>query len=412
MPMQTAITEQSRELPISGDYDVVVAGGGIAGVAAALAAARAGASVCLLEKACALGGLATIGNIIVYLPLCDGLGHQVSGGICEELLKLSVSDITEPLPNLHIKPIPEAWQKGGNLEERRNVRYRANYNPITFSYKLERLLLKNKVKIFFDSRFCTVIKEQNRIVAVVIENQDGRTALRCQAVVDASGSADVCYQAGEKTVSLSSNVLCGWFYYVENGEVRLCTMTKSLDMNGRRNPAAGRNYRGDRSSEVNDFLLNSRKMMMDTMAQRSQENNSQIYPILAPQMPSFRMIRRLAGRHTLRESDDRRWFEDTLGMTGDWRLSGPVYCLPLSILAGVRNHNLITAGRCISSAGRAWDVTRVIPTCAVSGEAAGAAAAFLALDKLPSFQDLDCRSLQTYLRRRRVIIDRKRLQNT
>ncbi len=410
--MQTTITEKARELPISGDYDLVVVGGGIAGVAAALAAVRAGATVCLLEKACALGGLATIGNVIVYLPLCDGLGNQVSGGICEELIKLSVADVTEPLANLYLKPIPVAWQKGGSLEERRTARYRASYNPITFAYQLERLLLKNKVKIVLDSRFCTVIKEQNRITAVVIENKDGRTALRCRAVVDASGDADVCYAAGEKTASLSSNVLCSWFYYVENGEVRLCAMSKTPDDSGKRNPAAGRNYRGDKSSEVTDFLLNSRKMMMATIAQRSQENNSQIYPILAPQMPSFRMTRRLVGRHTLRVADDRRWFEDTLGMTGDWRRPGPVYCLPMSTLAGVRTANLITAGRCLSSAGRAWDVTRVIPTCAVSGEAAGAAAAFLALDKIPSFRDLDCKSLQTYLRRKRVIIDRALLQNT
>ncbi len=409
--MSETIIEPTRALPIRGDYEVVVVGGGIAGVAAALAAARAGASVCLLEKACALGGLATIGNVIVYLPLCDGLGHQVCGGISEELLKLSVADITEPLPNLQIKPIPAAWRKDGNREERRSVRYRASYHPVAFSYRLERLLLKHKIDLFFDSRVCGVIKEQRRIVAVVLENQDGRTALRCQAVVDASGNAEVCFQAGEKTVSLTSNVLCSWFYYVENGEVRLCPMSKSLDMNGRRNPSAGRNYRADRASEVNAFLLNSRKMMMDSLSQRSRENNSQIYPILAPQMPSFRMGRRLAGRQTLRQSDDHRWFEDTLGMTGDWRQSGPIYCLPLSVLAGVQNHNLITAGRCLSSAGRAWDVTRVIPTCAVSGEAAGAAAAFLALDKLSSFQDLDCKSLQTYLRRRRVIIDRKLLQN-
>jgi len=410
--MQIPITEKARELPVSGDYDVVVVGGGIAGVAAALAAVRAGATACLLEKTCALGGLATIGNVIVYLPLCDGLGHQVSGGICEELIKLSVVDITEPMPNLYIKPIPAAWQKGGSLEERRTARYRASYNPITFAYRLERLLLKNKVKIVFDSRFCTVIKEQNRITAVVLENKDGRTALRCRAVVDASGDADVCYMAGEKTASLSSNVLCGWFYYVENGEVKLCSMTKPQDASGKRNPAAGRNYRGDKGSEVTDFLLNSRKMMMATIAQRSQENNSQIYPILAPQMPSFRMTRRLVGRHTLRETDDRRWFEDTLGMTADWRCPGPVYCLPMSVLAGVHNANLITAGRCLSSAGKTWDVTRVIPTCAVSGEAAGAAAAFLALDKILSFRDLDCKSLQTYLRRKRVIIDRALLHNT
>jgi len=123
------------------------------------------------------------------------------------------------------------------------------------------------------------------------------------------------------------------------------------------------------------------------------------------------MTRRLAGRRVLRESDKRRWFENTLGMTGDWRYPGPIYCLPMEILAAVHTSNLITAGRCISSAGRAWDVTRAIPTCAVTGQAAGTAAAFLALDQLPRFQDIDTRSLQKYLQRQKVIINRKLLHH-
>ena len=74
-------TEPAKRLPVSGEFDVIVVGGGIAGVAAAIAAARNGADVCLLEKEFGLGGLATLVNIIKYLPLCDGLGNQVIGGL-------------------------------------------------------------------------------------------------------------------------------------------------------------------------------------------------------------------------------------------------------------------------------------------------------------------------------------------
>ena len=73
------------------NYDVAVCGGGIAGISAALAAAREGKKVILFEKQYMLGGLGTAGLVTIYLPLCDGYGHQVSFGIAEELLKLSVT---------------------------------------------------------------------------------------------------------------------------------------------------------------------------------------------------------------------------------------------------------------------------------------------------------------------------------
>ena len=71
------------------NYDVVVVGGGIAGIAASVAAARKGASVLLLEKSVNLGGLATIGLISWYEPLCDGEGNQMMASIAEELIKLT-----------------------------------------------------------------------------------------------------------------------------------------------------------------------------------------------------------------------------------------------------------------------------------------------------------------------------------
>ena len=84
--MAKTVEEPAREIPVWGEYDVIVVGGGVAGVAAAVAAARNGARVCLIEKAHALGGLATLGLVVYYLPLCDGRGNQVIGGLGEEII--------------------------------------------------------------------------------------------------------------------------------------------------------------------------------------------------------------------------------------------------------------------------------------------------------------------------------------
>jgi flavin-dependent dehydrogenase len=71
-------------------FDIVIVGGGIAGVAAALQSARMGMQTVLIEKTALVGGLATSGLINVFLPLCDGNGHQVTFGIAEEMLRKSI----------------------------------------------------------------------------------------------------------------------------------------------------------------------------------------------------------------------------------------------------------------------------------------------------------------------------------
>ena len=127
------IKRPARAVPVWGSWDVVVAGGGIAGVAAALAAARNGAKTCLVEKYAGLGGLATLGHIIVYLPLCDGRGRQVSFGIAEELLKA-------PIPYGAARPAG-AWAApaGATDEALRKERYELRYDPGPMVIALERI---------------------------------------------------------------------------------------------------------------------------------------------------------------------------------------------------------------------------------------------------------------------------------
>lgn len=101
------ITEPGRRLEVSRRAGVVIAGGGVAGISAAIAAARGGADVVLLEREYCLGGMATLGLITIYLPLDDGMGNQVTFGISEELLRLSIEHGAEA-------NYPKAWLEGGD----------------------------------------------------------------------------------------------------------------------------------------------------------------------------------------------------------------------------------------------------------------------------------------------------------
>ena len=107
-------------------------------------------------------------------------------------------------------------------------------------------------------------------------------------------------------------------------------------------------------------------------------------PVTIATVPQIRMTRRIVGCYTMETADEYKAFPDSIGMFGNWKKRGPVYQLPFRSLYGTKVKNLITAGRCLSAEDTMWDVTRVIPVCAVSGEAAGTAAAmsddFAALD--------------------------------
>ena len=96
--------EECGQVPFKGSYDVIVAGGGVAGVSAALAARRLGKSVLLIEKSLMLGGLATLGQINFFVPMCNGRGKQIIYGMAEELLRESIK--------YGYDTIPVEWQNG------------------------------------------------------------------------------------------------------------------------------------------------------------------------------------------------------------------------------------------------------------------------------------------------------------
>ena len=99
-----------------------------------------------------------------------------------------------------------------------------------------------------------------------------------------------------------------------------------------------------------------------------------------------------------------------IGLTGDWRRRGPVYPIPLRSLQSEEVGNLFVAGRCISADHSVVDVTRAIPTCAVSGEACGVAAALLVKDKIVD-HTVPLEKLKKILIDTGGLLDRRLLEN-
>lgn len=383
---------ENLSTPITYQTDVVVAGGGFAGIAAALSAARNGSKVMLIEKSFILGGLGTSGLVTIYLPLCDGLGHQVSYGIAEELLWESVKYGAEAED-------PSAWREGGTFEQRRDgQRFRVRYNAQSAAIIFEQLLKDAGVTILYGTSVCAVQKENGYVRHVMIENKSGRQAIEVKSVVDATGDADIFAFADAKTETFKQgNILAAWYYYAKDGKYDLqclgaCDIPdKEKTKENAPKALVPTRFAGIEGQELSEMVQTSH----DVMLKHALENERVIATM--PTIPQIRMTRRLEGFYVMDDTEMHKEFSDSVGMFGDWRKKGPCYELPFRTLYGKDLKNVIGAGRCISVTDAMWDITRVIPVCAVTGEAAG-----LAASMTDDFSNFDVTKLQEKLLERGV----------
>lgn len=354
---------------------MVVVGGGIAGVSAAVAAARHGASVCLVERTATLGGLATAGLIAIYLPLCDGCGTQLAGGIAEELLKLSLK--------LGPGHVPEPWTRKASAAERARERYQTPFNPAGFALALDKWVLEAGVTLRFQSLVTDVSTRGDRIEALIVEEAAGAGALQADSVIDASGDATVAARCGLTTAE-EDNWLSAWYYLARAATDDAESFVISLRIlgayaDGRNRPRGTGKYSGIGPEDVTRFIIDSRRVIRNELASEQKHlGRERAFPMSIPSLPQFRTTRRLVGRHELEGEDDGRGFPDAVGMMGDWRRPGPVYQIPFRTLLATRMANLLVAGRCVSATASGLEIVRAIPACAVTGQAAGTAAALAA----------------------------------
>ena len=396
--------EENIKTKIDKTYDVVICGGGFAGISAALAASRQGKKVLLLEKQFMLGGLGTAGIVTIFLPICDGLGHQVSFGIAEELLRLSVSMGAEA-------KYPDNWFSNNRSRTKNDKRFEVQYNPQIFAILVEKLLIDNGVDVLYGTYAVGVNVIDNKIKHIIVENKSGRIAFGAGSVVDATGDCDIAHFAGAPIDTFKQgNVLAAWYYSIGKKGYKLNMIGASDIPDEEKNadnamaPLIERRFTGLDGAELSEqTVLSHAAVYNDIMNQR--KNDSELFPVTIATTPQIRMTRKIKGEYVLSEREEHTYFEDSVGMISNWKKRGPVYEVPFRTLYSKKIKNLICAGRCVSVTETMWDVMRVIPCCAVTGQAAGTAAA-LSTD----FGTLDIRKLQTILQKNGVVLHEKDLK--
>ena len=133
------------------------------------------------------------------------------------------------------------------------------------------------------------------------------------------------------------------------------------------------------------------------MKKRQRDNS--VLPVTIATLPQIRMTRKIVGEYQLAHTEMHKYFEASIGMVSDWKKRGPVYEVPFRTLYSSKVKNLICAGRCTSVNETMWDIMRVIPCCAVTGQAAGTAASMT-----DDFSNINIEELQEKLVEKGVVL--------
>ena len=393
--------------------DVLVCGGGCAGIAAVLSSARNGAQTLLIERAGFSGGIITT----VGLPYFDGLIDKPSGrfvvkGIALELLqKLGIA---KPDAN-HIDDLPpELVTKYWGSMWIPNVEH--------FKVLTDELILQHseKLKVLYHSVACDVEVKEGRVAAVIIANKDGLTRVEAKQVIDCTGDGDIAHWAGCPTIS--SKPLMPLTMHFRIGNVIPTPETKpaakkvliEAHKEGRlvnfygpglifafakdecyvhatRVPADATNAADFTRAEIQGrkdawIIFNEWKAKVPGF-----ENS---YYIMSGPYIGVRDTRRIVGLNVLTLEDlQKTTRHDDAVATGCWFLdihppevsvdkpftgSGfqpKPYDISYRTLVPQKVSNLLVAGRCHSASSEASASSRVTATAMALGEAAGAAAA-------------------------------------
>jgi hypothetical protein len=435
---EKVIHEPAREVKVIKEADVVVVGGGPAGISAAVSSARNGAKTVLLERYGHLGGLASGGLVTLIMPMSDGTNTPQIAGICQEVIDRldAVGAVLHPkMEDLgSSKPeLVEFWKNYSFCVIDGKIRLNAFMDPEMLKCILNDMAEEAGVKLLLHSYFVNALVEKDTVQGVVFESKSGRQAVLGKVVIDTTGDGDVYASAGapfdgkmspeDRSSRLAlvfriGNIDGGKFYgFRKTSAQAYGEMVKELEsIRGftmfLRTPRedviwVNNNIPGLSGLNVEDLTwleIDGRKRMRIT------------HDFLKKRMPGFensfiidtasqigvRCCRRLSGEYVVTSPEVYSGvvFPDTIMMGPDFRHEfspeHPHWHVPYRALVPCKVKNMLAAGRCISTDVIANDVLAPIQYCFATGQAAGTAAALAVKDKVNTAQ-VDIKKLQKRL---------------
>ena len=431
--------EQAAKMPVADDVDVLVVGGGPAGVGAAFAAARSGARTLIVEQFNCLGGVATAG------------GH---GHIC---LYSAWSDATRVVGGVPYEMAVRVSQAGFGVHTTGSVDFEVEGMKLV----LEQMAEECGCRLLYHTFFCEAVVEEGRVIGAVIQNKGGRQVIRAKRIVDCTGDGDVAasagcaFKQGDEETGLCQPVTLMftiggvdwirvrpwwtdwqmkhvWAEAQKNGDMRpFQSAIMGFWYTPTRPDQAGINFTHithvdtTRAEDLTRATIEGRKQAYESIAvfRKYVPGMERCYMISTPNTVGLRESRRIVGEHVLTRGEvvAQSVFEDAIGYgsffidihntkgagmdTKAWRPDkGFKYQIPYRILVPKGVDNLLVAGRCASCDHEALGSLRVMPQCGVMGEAAGTAA-FLSLRAEVTPRALDAGELRAQLRRQGCILD-------